>query len=250
MANVPVAWQRFMRRGNNQGVFKSGWKGNGQFMGAPPHPRRHWIIGDVHGCSQALQSLVNRLPVHDHLILLGDVINRGPQVEKAMDLAWSLVSSGRGTWLKGNHEKDLVERMRGNGKHSDSDRDPCQTVQQLGEGGCRRWLERLDSLPLVHAGEGWTATHAGFDPLTWEPDLNIRGRFWSAYDGRFGDVVVGHTPGPGVRRLGQVVLVDTGACYGGRLSAYCPQTTEVISVRGDSRPDIIRWRMEALPSPC
>ncbi len=26
--------------------------------------------------------------------------------------------------------------------------------------------------------------------------------FWQAYDGRFGDVVVGHTPGPGVRRLG------------------------------------------------
>ena len=219
-------------------------------MGPPTRQRRHWIIGDVHGCSEALQALVDRLPVHDFLILLGDVINRGPRVESAMELAWGLVSSGRGTWLKGNHEKDLVERIRGDGRHPDSVRTPCQTLQQLGEGGCRRWLERLDNLPLVHAGDGWTATHAGFDPFTWEPDLSIRGRFWAAYDGRFGDVGVGHTPGPVVRRLGQIVLVDTGACYGGRLSAYCPETGEVISVRGDRRPAITLRKMEALPSPC
>ena len=56
--------------------------------------------------------------------------------------------------------------------------------------------------------------------------------FWQAYDGRFGDVVIGHTPGPQVRRLGKIVMVDTGACYGGDLSAYCPETGEIRRVAG------------------
>jgi serine/threonine protein phosphatase 1 len=76
------------------------------------------------------------------------------------------------------------------------------------------------------------APHAGFDPTTWEPDLSIRMPFWQSYDGRFGEVVIGHTPGPQVRRLGQIVMVDTGACYGGELSAYCPETGAIHAVPG------------------
>jgi serine/threonine protein phosphatase 1 len=76
------------------------------------------------------------------------------------------------------------------------------------------------------------ATHAGFDPSTWQPDLRVRLDFWQNYDGRFGDVVIGHTPGPHVRRLHHIVMVDTGACYGGDLSAYCPETQAVIAVPG------------------
>jgi len=44
--------------------------------------------------------------------------------------------------------------------------------------------------------------------------------------------VIGHTPGPHVRRLRHIVMVDTGACYGGDLSAYCPETEAVIAVPG------------------
>ena len=60
-----------------------------------------------------------------------------------------------------------------------------------------------------------------------------------AYDGRFGEVVIGHTPGPHVRRLPHIVMVDTGACYGGELSAYCPETREVVAVPG-LRPETPR----------
>jgi serine/threonine protein phosphatase 1 len=87
-------------------------------------------------------------------------------------------------------------------------------------------------LPCTYGGPGWLATHAGFDPASWQVDLSIRMAFWQAYDGRFGEVVIGHTPGPYVRRLGQIVMVDTGACYGGELSAYCPETGAVRSVPG------------------
>jgi serine/threonine protein phosphatase 1 len=78
------------------------------------------------------------------------------------------------------------------------------------------------------------ATHAGFDTQTWQPDLTIRLPFWNAYDKRFGDVIVGHTPGPGIRRLGSIVLIDTAACYGGQLTAYCPETGLNLSVPGET----------------
>lgn len=193
---------------------------------------RHWIIGDVHGCASALDQLVGLLPPADRLVLLGDVINRGPAIEDAMDLAWALVDSGRGVWLMGNHEKKLLEAL------GSPSRDPfpllagCDTYRQLGQRRCQQWIQRLQGLPTAYWGAGWVATHAGFDPHRWVPDLGIRLPFWQAYDGRYGEVIVGHTPAEHVRRLHQILLIDTGACYGGRLTAYCPESGDLLSVAG------------------
>jgi serine/threonine protein phosphatase 1 len=199
---------------------------------APPH-QRHWVIGDVHGCAHALQALIDRLPSTDHLILCGDLINRGPQIERAMQLGWSLVTAGRGTWLRGNHEQKLLEALDQGGSIANPNLAGSDTYRQLGPQPCRLWRRRLASLPLAYWGRGWVATHAGFDPLTWKPDLGIRTPFWRAYDGRFGEVIIGHTPGPFVKRIrNSIVTVDTGACYGGQLSAYCPETGSTISVPG------------------
>ena len=192
----------------------------------------HWVIGDVHGCADALELLVARLPAGDKLVLCGDVINRGPEIRRTMELAWGLVSSGRAIWLMGNHEADLVAALRQGDWTAQRALAGCDTYRQLGDRHCRIWQERLEQLPLTYSGKGWLATHAGFNPDTWEPDLSIRMPFWQAYDGRFGEVVIGHTPGPQVRRLGQIVMVDTGACYGGELSAYCPETGAIQAVYG------------------
>lgn len=218
-------------------------------MSPPPHSPHHWVIGDVHGCAESLLELVARLPGDDRLVLCGDVINRGPRIEAAMETAWQLVESGRAVWLMGNHERDLVDAL-----HSGDGLGPrrlvgCDTYRQLGEARCRTWLERLERLPMAFWGRGWVATHAGFDPLSWKPHLRIRLPFWQAYDGRFGEVVVGHTPGTAVRRLNRIVLIDTGACFGGTLTAYCPETAEQRQVRGVSQPGISR-AMATLPSHC
>jgi serine/threonine protein phosphatase 1 len=201
-------------------------------MSPPPHSPHHWVIGDVHGCAESLLELVARLPGKDRLVLCGDVINRGPRIEAAMDTAWQLVESGRAVWLMGNHERDLVDALRSEDGRRLRNLAGCDTYRQLGERGCRSWLERLERLPMAFWGRGWVATHAGFDPFSWQPHLSIRLPFWQAYDGRFGEVVVGHTPGREVRRLGPIVLIDTGACFGGSLTAYCPETGEVRQVQG------------------
>jgi serine/threonine protein phosphatase 1 len=45
------------------------------------------VIGDVHGCADSLERLVAELPAGDRLVLCGDVINRGPQIRRTMELA-------------------------------------------------------------------------------------------------------------------------------------------------------------------
>ena len=214
-----------------------------------PHsrPLRHWVIGDVHGCAEALRNLVALLPPEERLILCGDVINRGSHIEAAMELAWELVESGRAIWLMGNHERSLIDDLRRGDWQARRSLAGCDTYRQLGAARCLQWLQRLDRLPLAYWGDCWVATHAGFDPLTWEPHLQIRTAFWQSYDGRFGDVVVGHTPGPTVRRFGRIVLIDTGACYGGRLTAYCPETREERHVPGVIGSLGLPARLPALP---
>ena len=192
----------------------------------------HWVIGDVHGCADSLEQLLARLPAGDRLIFCGDVINRGPAIASTMERIWGLVEQGRAIWLRGNHEQDLITALRRGHWQNERQLAGCDTFRHLGERACLRWLSHLESLPLAYWGDGWVATHAGFDPETWRPDLRVRMAFWQHYDGRFGEVVIGHTPGPHVRHLPHIVMVDTGACYGGDLSAYCPETRAVIAVPG------------------
>ena len=226
-------------------------------MSSPVQPLHHWVIGDVHGCAASLAALLNLLPETDRLVFCGDVINRGPRIAETLELVWQLVTSRRAVWLKGNHEADLLAALQRQelwiqgqsaspqftSQQSASQPAAAQqsaqrllagndTYRQLGAGNCRLWRQRLAQLPEVYWGAGWAATHAGFDPFTWSPSLDIRLPFWQHYDGRYGKVVVGHTPAAEVRQLGEIVIVDTGACYGGKLSAYCPETGELRQVPG------------------
>ena len=193
----------------------------------------HWVIGDVHGCHQALKVLIGLIPITDHLVFCGDVVGRGPQVRASIETVWDLVCSGRATWLKGNHEQRLIHQ-------TDLQRhiwaDDAADVQQ--------WIERLQALPLVFQGQDWVATHAGFDAQG-QPNLEIREPFWNGYDGRFGKVVVAHTPAVDVRHKGQIVLIDTGAVYGGRLTAYCPETDAVVQVQNPDPGGAIRTQAVA-----
>ena len=185
-------------------------------MQAPP--LRHWVIGDVHGCHASLLALLAVLPFQDHLVFCGDVVSRCGRIEASMHLVWDLVCCGRATWLRGNHEQALIDALSEDGEGSQ----PALT---------RQWRHRLNQLPLLHRADGWCATHAGFNSAG-EPDLSIREPFWKNYNGCHGRVVIGHTPRHAVERHQHIVLIDTGAVYGGLLSAYCPETDAVVQVQG------------------
>ena len=61
------------------------------------------VVPDLHGCPHFLDWVRLKYPGR-HLILLGDLINRGPDARRVMRTALGLAREGRATLLWGNHE--------------------------------------------------------------------------------------------------------------------------------------------------
>ncbi|KAL2838607.1 Metallo-dependent phosphatase-like protein [Aspergillus pseudodeflectus] len=70
--------------------------------------KRLVIIGDVHGMRQSLHALLTKLDFNkdngDHLILTGDLINKGPDSAGVLDLAMKLGASA----VRGNHDNAVL----------------------------------------------------------------------------------------------------------------------------------------------
>lgn len=66
----------------------------------------HFVVGDVHGCFDKLQELLN---IHwdkkeERLILLGDLVDRGKNSREVIQLMMKLKEEHNAIILKGNHE--------------------------------------------------------------------------------------------------------------------------------------------------
>lgn len=76
--------------------------------------RGYDLIGDVHGCADTLEHLLDTLGyrrqggVWRHpwrqVIFLGDIIDRGPHIREALHLVHDMVEAGQGYCIMGNHE--------------------------------------------------------------------------------------------------------------------------------------------------
>lgn len=84
------------------------------FDAGVPEPQGYDVIGDVHGCANALARLLEKLgyqtgPNGYHhparqAIFLGDIIDRGPHIREALALVYSMVKAGAARMVLGNHE--------------------------------------------------------------------------------------------------------------------------------------------------
>ena len=72
-------------------------------------------IGDIHGCSAALDALLDaiRPRPEDMIVTLGDYINRGPDTRGVLDRLIDLGRRCRLVPLLGNHEQMLLEARSG-----------------------------------------------------------------------------------------------------------------------------------------
>ncbi len=73
-----------------------------------------YLIGDVQGCDAALQSLLEKIsfsPSRDSLVLLGDLVNRGPASASVLRRMMKLGSAAR--CLLGNHDLNLLAVAHG-----------------------------------------------------------------------------------------------------------------------------------------
>ena len=70
--------------------------------------KRIIAIGDIHGCSTELSELLNLLSItdEDHIVFLGDLINRGPDSRGVLDIVHNIKNK---TLILGNHELRLLK---------------------------------------------------------------------------------------------------------------------------------------------
>lgn len=119
------------------------------------------LIGDVQGCVQALRRLLADIgfsPSRDRLVLLGDLVNRGPDSLAVLKLA-----AGYGdavTCLLGNHDMHLLAVAHGVRPPHASD--SLQDVLSAPDRDA--WLDWLRHQRLAHLEAGWLCVHAGVVP--------------------------------------------------------------------------------------
>ncbi len=72
---------------------------------------RHLAIGDIHGCINALRSLVNFLTLRpdDTIVTLGDYVDRGPDSKAVIDFLLDFGKHHNLVALRGNHEIMMLD---------------------------------------------------------------------------------------------------------------------------------------------
>jgi bis(5'-nucleosyl)-tetraphosphatase (symmetrical) len=126
-----------------------------------------WAIGDIHGCWQTLQRLLERIDwaaTRDELWLVGDLVNRGPGSLEV--LRWAVKNRDHVTAVLGNHDLHLLARACGvaAGKKSDT-LDAVLDAPDRDE--LLEWLRRR---PLMHQFGRFVLVHAGLAP-EWNIEL-------------------------------------------------------------------------------
>ncbi|MCU7892796.1 MAG: symmetrical bis(5'-nucleosyl)-tetraphosphatase [Candidatus Thiodiazotropha sp. (ex Ustalcina ferruginea)] len=127
-----------------------------------------YAIGDVQGCYNELQRLLERIhfdPAKDKLWFAGDLVNRGPNSLKVLRFVKSLGS--RAVTVLGNHDLHLLALSQGNRSH-----DKFGTLKDILQAPDRHelidWL-RHRPMMVHHKKKGYSMLHAGLPPQ-W--DLN------------------------------------------------------------------------------
>ena len=209
-------------------------------------------IGDIHGCHAEFAELLARLELtkDDRLVLLGDLVNRGPDSNRVLDLA----REARALSLLGNHELRLLKYRRTGDKKYAKETD-LDTFAKLRD---EDW-KYLEAMPLTfHEPElNVVFVHGGFLPgepwhrqtaevVTRIQVINRDGRpakrgaapgapswadFWSGPP----FVVYGHTSRPEIYKLKWSVGIDTSCCMGGALTAYILPEKRFVQVKARAR---------------
>ena len=137
---------------------------------------RVWVIGDVHGHSDALENLITELDPNpgDRIVLMGDLIDRGPDSRMVIRIAKERADT---FVIRGNHEDWALNGIEQNGtktwvpsldwlmaggkqcldSYSNSD-------SELNTEDWSRDLEWMMSMPHCLILDDWVLVHAGLEP--------------------------------------------------------------------------------------
>ena len=208
-----------------------------------------WTVGDIHGEAARLKALLTALPRRpdDTTVFLGDYIDRGPDSAAVVRciLAEHDAAPDRTVLLWGNHE-DMAAHTFKVPYPSGIKYDPydwfrnggIQTMESYGSpvpamfgAPCPDDIARLLGLLRTF----WRAEEPALAPVIWvhagvlpgkQPEdctgetlVWVRDEFLNVWDQSGRVVIHGHTPAREVKRLKDKIGMDTGAVFGGLLSA-------------------------------
>lgn len=248
----------------------------------PNHRGIDYIVGDIHGHFTVLESALSRLGFdrgRDRLLSVGDLVDRGPESHRAVDLLaqpWFFA-------VRGNHEQMMLDAVGG------TRADPAGRALWYANGGgwfdrmsdaeAKPLLARIRELPyalaveladgrqigLVHAdvpASSWPGSTAAITDAR-DRDAVLEHTVWSRKRaaaiharldgrrvrldvnvGRIDRVFFGHTPMPAAIACGNTRWLDTGVFLpGGRLSIATAFDDALWSFAVDDTEDVERgWR--------
>lgn len=116
------------------------------------------IVGDIQGCLDRLRELLHGLAGDEHLLFVGDIVNRGPQSLESLRFVRAL--GNQATVLLGNHDLHLLAVAAGiRPLHADD------TLQDILDAPDRdELLDWLRARPLAHFERDALFVHAGVLP--------------------------------------------------------------------------------------
>ena len=208
---------------------------------------RYVFIGDVHGCLDELEDLLNtvKLGRSDRLVFVGDLVAKGPDSAGVVALARELGS----LCVRGNHDEAVLRIRRARRSRTfpaRAKKTHLRVAESLSETDWR-WLETLPlylQLPELNI----TVVHAGVVPgkpldqqhpedlmcmRTLRPDGSAsprldEGTLWAQrYQGPE-HIVFGHDAISGLQRTPFATGLDTGCVYGRSLTALIHPGGELI----------------------
>ncbi|WP_112135791.1 polynucleotide kinase-phosphatase [Glycomyces dulcitolivorans] len=228
------------------------------------------LIGDVHGCRAELEVLLGELgwaverddrgravgaahPEGRKAVFVGDLVDRGPDTPGVLRLVMGMVRAGNALCVQGNHEHKLVRAL--NGRRVTVAHGLAESLEQLAAEDeafreeARAFMDGLRAhllldggrLVVAHAGlkeeyhgraSGTVRSFALYGDTTGETDefgLPVRLPWAEEYRGA-ATVVYGHTPTVDPQWINNTICLDTGCCFGGKLTALRYPERELVSV--------------------
>ncbi|MFF0079619.1 polynucleotide kinase-phosphatase [Streptomyces canus] len=221
------------------------------------------IVGDIHGCALELESLLGKLGYTDGVhpegrtaVFVGDLVDRGPDSPGVLRRVMSMVKSGNALCVPGNHENKYGRYLKGRKvQHTHGLAETIEQMESVSDefrSEVREFIDGLVShyvldggrLVVCHAGlpekyhgrtSGRVRSHALYGDTTGETDefgLPVRYPWAEDYRGRAA-VVYGHTPVPEATWLNNTICLDTGAVFGGKLTALRWPERELVDVAAE-----------------
>ncbi len=214
----------------------------------------YYAIGDIHGeitklielHGKILESHESRYPDKEYtLVHLGDYIDRGTGRYEVVELLIKMEQKGdiNVINLKGNHEQMMSDACKGVDQYAPNvwgkygGKETIKSYERNGfDAPPESHIEWMENLPSYHwdKDDNLIFVHAGIDPeffpddgeethLWTRSDKFLKSKHWKNPILEKTIIVHGHTPTkssrPDIDGDYRRINVDTGACYGGALTA-------------------------------